>query len=203
MIRSERQSTPSEGQLDEEGGEEREEWSVPCQQDSVRDPSRNRSVRHDRLDRRNGKRQRSADSVRDGRRGEWNGAGIPIAAAGHRRRRRGIRIVAPVIRSRLPRHVGCTVDLTAFGEAQRQRQRRSAQQHCDNHQRYRRPKACRDGHELPPHIARSVPDLAGAENTHHANDTGVPARRRRFRCRILHSALWHFPHRAPAGWPAT
>jgi hypothetical protein len=34
-----------------------------------------------------------------------------------------------------------------------------------------------------------VPDLAGAENTHRANDTGVPTRRRRFRCRILHSAL--------------
>lgn len=93
----------------------------------------NRLIDGHKAHRRHDNRQRGACSIRGRREGAERGrASVAIAAAGHADRGRCLRVVASVPRGCLSRHVGCTVDLTAFGEAQRQRQRRNAHQHGDS-----------------------------------------------------------------------
>ena len=144
-----RQGTPSEAQLDKEGREEREEWSVPRQQDGAFDRALSRFPRHNRIDGRYSDRQGSACDICEGCRDKRQGAGIAIAAAGHRRRWGRLGFVAPVMGSDLTRHVSRTRNLIAVKGAERQRQRGRAQEHGDNRQYHPRPMTCRQGHLLP------------------------------------------------------
>ena len=131
-ITSGRQWTPSEAQLDKERREEREEWSVPRQQDGAFDRALTRFSRHSRIDGRYSDRQRSARELCERGRNERQGAGIPIAAAAHRRRLGRLGFVTRVLGCGLTRHVSRTRDLIAVKGADRQRQRRRAQEHGDN-----------------------------------------------------------------------
>lgn len=156
QIRSGASGTPSEAKLDKERREEREEWSVPRHQNGAFDRALSRFPRHNRIDGRYSDRQRSVCDICEGCRDERQGAGIAIAAAGHRRRWGRLGFVAPVMGSDLTRHVSRTRDLIAVKGAERQRQRGRAQEHGDNRQHHPRPNTCRQGHVLP-YQAGTVP----------------------------------------------
>lgn len=168
---------------------------MPRPQDGVFEPGPNRSARYNRIDRGHGSRQRGAGRIPDGLRGEWRAASVPIAAARHRRRRRGVRIVAVVIRFRLSRRVGRTRPLTAPGRAHRQRQRRRPEECRRGHGRDAQPKTGRMDHGFGVNQARSVPARPAPARPDCRQSAGIPGDRRRSRCGIFGTRLSDFTHR--------
>lgn len=169
---------------------------MPRPHDGVFEPGPNRSARLNGVDRGHGDRQRGAGSIRDGLRGEWRAASVPIAAARQRGWRRGVRIVAVVIRFRLSRHVGRTRPLTAPGRAHRQCQRRRPEEHRRGQGRDAQPKTGRMDHGFGVVKARSVPARPATARPDCRHSAGVPGERRRSRCGILGTRLSDFKHRS-------